>query len=265
MAYQRQEQSVLKRLVLPVCLGSILILSACQVEPTTTTTPTTTTDPVTSPDHKHIIGVEFAGSASGAWPPEALGATNITAIRNYSQQGIQLQSLASSVIVKDRFEKHTGLKSIRGSRYASFEIDIIDDKEVAGKEVENVYARTSYFNYASNLTIDAWIDGSDQIQYRVEPAYITQPPENREEEAKAIELAKADLLSKGYGNVETLIGTAMLAFPSASQVESTGNNFYSERILYATFGQGNGEVPVYKALVNLSQNTVSGSGEVGSY
>ncbi len=264
MTYLRREQSRLKRLVLPVCLGSVLVssvfvLSACQLEPTDGST----NNPTQSSEHKHIIGVDFAGSDSGEWPPVALNATNISPIRNYTQ-GLQAQNLASSVIVKERFDKHNGLRSIRGNRYASFEVDIVDDKEVAGKDSEGVYARTTYFNYVSNLTIDAWIDSNDQIQYSVEPAYTTQPPENREEEAQAVELAKADLTAKGY-DVSSLIGTAMLAFPSTSEIAQTGQNFYTERILYATFGQGNGEVPVYTALVNLSQNTVSNSGEVASY
>jgi len=99
----------------------------------------------------------------------------------------------------------------------------------------------------------------------VQPAYTTQPPENREEEAEAVRLAKADLLSKGFGDVNNLKGTAMLAFPSEDDVAATGNGFYSQRILYATFGQGDGQVPVYKALVNLSQSTVSDSGRVASY
>lgn len=262
MLYKRPEQSVLKKLILPACLGSILILSSCQ---SVETTDDPNKNPVTSPDHKHITGVEFTGSGDGtSWPPQAVNATNESAIRNYTQ-GLQSQTLASSFVVKERFEKHTGLRSIRGSRYASFEIDIIDEKIVVGKDSDNVYARTSYYNYPSNLTIDAWIDGNDNIQYTVDPAYLTQPPENREEEAQAVELAKADLLSKGYGDVSNLIGTAMLAFPTEAEVASTGNNFYSERILYATFGEGNGAVPVYKAVVNLSQNTVSDSGKIATY
>ena len=219
---------------------------------------------MTNTDHKHIIGVDFTGTDDGIWPPQALGASNISPVRNYTE-GLQGLTLASSFVAKERFEKHSGLRSIRGSRYASFEIDIVDEKAVAGKDTEDIYARTSYFNYISNLTIDAWIDENDTIQYKVDPAYQTQPPENREEEAKAVELAKADLLSKGFSDVSNLQGTAMLAFPSATEVASTGKSFYSERILYATFGEGDGEVPVYKALVNLSQNTVSDSGKVAGY
>lgn len=258
MTYQRR--SIFKRIVLPACLGSVLILSSCQAVPTATDP-----DPVTkNPDHKHILGVEFTSPDSGIWPPQALNASNVTGVRNYAN-GIQQQTLAAGVAVAGRFERSDALSTIRGNRYTSFEIDIVNEKEVVGKEVEDVFARTTYFNYDSNLTIDAWIDGNDSIQYSVKPASQTQPPENREEEAKAIELAKADLLSLGYSDVTSLTGTAMLAFPTATEVASTGHNFYAERILYATFGQGNGEVPVYKALVNLSQNTVSGSGKIASY
>ena len=256
MTYQRR--SILKRIVIPACLGSALILSSCQAVPNTT-------DPITKdPDHKHILGVEFTSNDSGIWPPQALNATNISGVRNYAQ-GIQVQTLAASVMVKDRFEKSPALSTIRGNRYASFEIDIVDETKDVSKDTEDIFARTTYYNYDSNLTIDAWIDANDTIQYSVNPAYTTQPPENREEEAQAIELAKAELLSMGYGDVSGLTGTAMLAFPSATEVESTGHSFYAERVLYATFGQGNGEIPVYKALVNLSRNTVSGSGKIASY
>jgi len=253
---------VSRRLVQATCLVSILILSSCQF---LDNTDNPTKNPGTNPDHKHIIGVEFTGTGDGGvWPPQALGATNVTAVRNYSG-GLSMQTLASSFVVKERFDKHSGLNSIRGSRYASFEIDIVDEKDVAGKDTEGVYARTTYYNYVSDLTIDAWIDSNDSIQYKVQPAYTTQPPENREEEAEAVRLAKADLLSKGFGDVNNLKGTAMLAFPSEDDVAATGNGFYSQRILYATFGQGDGQVPVYKALVNLSQSTVSDSGRVASY
>jgi len=263
MSYERNRRSPFNRLVLPICLASMLILSSCQLRGNSDNPDS---NPATNPDHKHIIGVEFTGTGDGGvWPPQAVGATNITPVRNYAASGIGVQTLASSFVAKERFDKHPSLNSIRGSRYTSFEIDIIEGKDVGGKDTENIYARTTYFNYVSNLTIDAWIDGDDTIQYSVQPAYETQPPENREEEAKAVELAKADLLSKGFGDVSNLTGTAMLAFPTATEVESTGHSFYANRILYATFGRGNGEVPVYKAVVNLSNNTVSGSGKIAAY
>lgn len=258
---QSGKSPFVRKLALPISLITMLILSSCQLFGSPDNP---TSNPTTNPDHKHIIGVDFTGNDAGIWPPQALGATNIEPVRNYTL-GLKPQTLASSFVVKERFDNHPGLKSIRGSRYASFEIEISDDVVVDAKDNDVIFAQTTYYNYLSNLTIDAWIDSNDSVQYTVKPASETQPPENREEEAEAIKLAKADLLSKGFGDVTSLKGTAMLAFPSADEVEATGKDFYSERILYATFGQGNGEVPVYKALVNLSQNTVSDSGKVASY
>ena len=253
------QRSVLKQIVIPACLGSVLILSSCQLLPNNEPTTEPTVD-----NHKHILGVEFTSADSGIWPPEALNATNVVGVRNYAS-GIQSQTLATSVIVKERFERDAALQNIRGSRYASFEIEIVNEKEDTTQKSEDIYARTSYYNYDSNLTVDAWIDSADAIQYSVTPGYETQPPENREEEASAVALAKAALLSEGFSDVSTLKGTAMLAFPNKAEVERTGNYFYSDRILYATFGQGDGEVPVYSALVNLSKNTVSDSGKIATY
>lgn len=249
------KRSVLKQVVIPACLGSMLMLSSCQLEQTK--------EP-TVDNHKHILGVEFTNADSGIWPPQALNATNVVGVRNYAS-GIKSQTLAAGVVLKERFERDATLQNIRGNRYASFEIEIINEEEVVGKDSEDVYARTTYYNYDSNLTIDAWIDGNDTIQYSVQAGYETQPPENREEEANAVALAKTALLSQGFSDAATLKGTAMLAFPNETYVERTGQYFYADRILYATFGQGDGEVPVYSALVNLSKNTVSDSGKIATY
>ena len=54
----------------------------------------------------------------------------------------------------------------------------------------------------------------------------------------------------------------MLAHPTAIETAESGHQFYSERKIYVTFGHGNGELPQYRALVNLSNSTVEHSGAI---
>lgn len=249
MIHKRSKQVLFKKTILPVWFTTMLILSSCQVEPS----PTNTSGAL---GHQHIIGVGFTGTDKGYWPPQPQGATDIEALSNNSQS-LQTQAYVSRIYAAERFKSDDALKKALDRRHASFDIDTYGGKDRP--------AFTSYFNYERNQTVDAWIDGDNNVQYSVQAAYVTQPPENREEKAIAIELAKHDLLAKGYSDVLDLKGTAILAFPNAQHVARTGQSFYPERMLYITIGQGDGVLPVYRALVNLSRNSVSHSGRIASY
>ena len=96
-------------------------------------------------------------------------------------------------------------------------------------------------------------DGS--VSSSVFDAEWYQPAENAEEVEDAISLAQVALTASSF-DVTGLQATAMLAFPPAAAIESEQRHFYPQRMLYVTFGQGDGDLPVYTALVNLSSATV---------
>jgi len=208
----------------------------------------------TPEQHDHIYD-SFTGPKDGYWPPEPKNASNISGIPSFSP--LQVQNAVVSAQVSTILGNDAALKQALGSRYTSFEIDILEDN--------NNLASSSYFNYNTNETIDVTVSSSGEVNFQTFPATTQQPPENNTEVTKAIDLAKADFLSNGQTKVSDLKGTAMLAFPDRDDFEETGHGFFPTRKLYVTFGVGGGLEPTYSALVDLSNNTVENSGSIGRY
>ena len=96
-------------------------------------------------------------------------------------------------------------------------------------------------------------DGS--VNSKVYAAEVYQPAEHPQETEDAIGLARVALSASSF-DVTDLQATAMLAFPPVAEMIAEQQHFYPQRTLYVTFGTGEGELPVYSALVDLSSATV---------
>ncbi len=207
-----------------------------------------------STQHKHIYD-SFSGPTEGYWPPTPKNVSSFSGVPNFS--AIQVQNSVTEVQVSAILSKDNALQQALGERYTSFAVDILENS--------SDLAQSSYFNYATNETIDVRVSNSGEVKLEKFAAHKQQPPENTEEVRKAIALAKSDLVTGGFNEVTELQGTAMLAFPKRSYVEETGNTFFPTRKLYVTFGVGAGLEPKYSALVDLSNSTVESSGNIGRY
>jgi len=235
------------RVGLLIALASViaLVLSSCNLLGGASNSPE---------EHTHIYD-SFTGPEDGFWPPAPKSATSFSGIPSFSP--LQMQNAVAEAQVSIILGNDSNLNQILGNRYTSFEIDILEDT--------SDLARSSYFNYNTNETIDVTVSSSGEVNVDKFPASKQQPPENTEEVRKAIDLAKANFLSNGTSAVADLTGTAMLAFPDRDYFQETGNGFFPTRKLYVTFGVGGGLEPTYSALVDLSNNTVDSSGSIGRY
>lgn len=192
----------------------------------------------------------------GVWPPQPTAASNI-------KPYIPSVNFDEAEIIK--VEKASQLAALNQKVLLHIGTDhtLLKTTVVTGKLTEQGRTEFEYFNYKTNQLKRITISGDQQkIQVSSTAAYLYQPPETRAEVAKAIRLAGLALTKQGYNDIQNLIGTALLAHPTSSEISANGQTFYSDRYLYVTFGEGVGRLPQYRALVNLSTDTVSNSGVV---
>lgn len=204
-----------------------------------------------SDGHSHSHGV--SDIVPGVWPPQLADISNERSIalpvRNRGADAV-VASARSSLL------NNPNIQSLLGSRYAEFE-------STAGGLKDDFVARFVFYNYLDNTTIDVSFTSDASIEHEVFPAQQYQPSENTNEIEQAINIAAAQFESDNI-NLAGLTGTAMLAFPALAgqQAVTTDSQYYAERVLYVTFGVGDGAEPQYRALVNLSQQNVISSGEI---
>lgn len=194
----------------------------------------------------HNHGADVSATVPGVWPPILKGMENVQPYRVTALAAAQeavLDGMRSTVL------RNPIVQSAIGQAYREFEASLSDEKSDSSAEFV-------FFNYAENKTVIATFFPNSDVVVNTFPATRFQPAEHPEEVLLAISVARETLLSNGY-QVAELKGTAMLAFPPSNEVPDTDNTFYSERILYVTFGQGSGEIPDYSVLVNLSTSSVS--------
>ena len=194
--------------------------------------------------HSH----EGADISRNSWPPVLENASNFQAFpvqRRIAARNSVLDAARKSVL------NNRGTRSLLGNNFREINASMGDSKS-------SYVATFVFYNYSANLTIETFLLADGSILNEPVEAASYQPTEHVDEVNAAIELAAADLLSAGIAT-NSLTGTAMLAHPES---ESSGALFFSERILYVTFGTGNGELPAYSAVVNLSNGSVSDAGPI---
>ena len=197
-------------------------------------------------DHTAHTDVE-----QGIWPPQPLGMTDAEALPASAKDGA-LQSVvnaARAVVLQN-----PNVRSALGDDYIEFDGSPGDSKS-------NVSASFLLYSYSSDETVEVVLQRTGEVTFETYQAAEYQPSEHATEVTRAISLGRQNLVENGF-EVTGLTGTAMLAFPPSSEVTNNDQQYYPQRVMYVTFGPGDGELPVYSALVNLSELTVSDSGLV---
>ena len=204
--------------------------------------------------HKHIkvIASGTGINPDGIWPPQPANMSQKSPLANtYALQALNVQKAS----VKEKIMADSSLITALGTDYLLLDVNISKDK--LGKLTQEVIL----FSYSNNSTVRAWLDAYQDVEFEVMAASEYQFPEAQVEIDKAIALAKTALVNQGFSNAQNLNAHAMLTYPN----EASGEQFYDVRMLYVTIGEGNGAVPIYAAWVDLSNDTVTASGPIGSY
>lgn len=196
--------------------------------------------------HSHTSGID-----QGYWPPQPLDVTNEQPLPSSAKDGVRASVLDAA---RQRILSNPAVLSLLGDDYRIFDGSLSSDKE-------GETAKFVFYSYTSEQTVFAYMQPDGSVTTESLPAHEYQPPEHPEESTKAIELANAALSSAGF-ETSGLVGAGLLAHPSINEISASGNQFHEQRLIYVTFGEGDGALPVYRALVNVSDSVVLESGLV---
>lgn len=212
--------------------------------------------------------VRFTDSDENLWPPQPIDITNVQTVgdqpapinqttgQTTNQAATQVrESAAAQVNANSIFDNSIVVQAI-GERYA-----VLANYQVTDKAGNN-HTEIEIFNYSDNLVVTVNVGSDGSITTKTAAAFEYQPAESQAEVQHAISLARKALIANGYLDQERLIGTGLLAHPTAAEVARSKKQFYSQRKVYVTFGVGGGAVPDYRALVNLSTEVVEQSGPI---
>ena len=194
---------------------------------------------------------QHTGPSSGVWPPQPQDLTDAEPYPSSAREGVMTGILDAA---RRSILNNPEIKASLGDDFREIEATFGDSKS------SNI-ANFVFYNYASDETLDVSFDAEGAVLSEVYAAEEYQPAEHPQEKDDAISLARAALVGSGF-DVTDLEATAMLAFPPVSSVQSEQRHFYPQRTLYVTFGTGDGALPVYTALVDLSAATVTEHGLV---
>ena len=189
--------------------------------------------------------------ADGIWPPQPVGIQNVEGYPASARASAELSVIDSALRA---LMNNPDTRAALGDNFRQFDGSLGDSKS-------DITASFLFYNYTSNTTVEARLTKAGNVENDLFPASEWQPPEHSAEVTQAIELAENSLNTNGF-ETAGLAGSALLAFPPISQITGNDQQYYAERILYVTFGEGDGAVPVYSALVNVSNGTVTESGLV---
>ena len=192
-----------------------------------------------------------SGVAHGYWPPQPLNATSVEPLPASALGGVQslvLDAARRTVLT------NPGVLASLGDNFQAFDGSL-------GNQKDGVIATFLFYNYDTDQTITVDMQPDGRIDSLAQAASVYQPQEHPDESAEAIGLAQSALEDLGFAT-DGLLGTALLAFPKSQDIANPAEQFHAQRLLYITFGSGNGALPVYSAMVNLSTGVVSDAGLV---
>lgn len=234
---------------MPIRFGSAtILLSLLTIVSCSDSNPEMSTDPLpTDSTDQHLSTL-----VDDSWPPQPVAMENVQPMPASALSGARNSVLEAA---RTSIMNNPATRSLLGSNYLDFGGSLSGDKS-------DSTAAFLFFNYTSNETIEIFLGRDGGITTDTYPAAEFQPTEHEDEVDQAIALAQTHLREAGF-ETEALNGTAMLAFPRAA-ASSLDNQqpFYPQRMLYVTFGPGNGELPIYTALVDVSNQLVTEAGPV---
>ena len=221
-----------------------------------TTEPSISTD--TDDDHSNSdrLTVRFTSSNEDIWPPQPLNMTEVTILPSVIIAKTNSEKMAK---VNRALLADSKVRAALGDRF-----EVLASREIKNKTNVVTHVEAEIYNYQADqvITVQYNADNETIIGHTSVAAYKYQPPESQTEVSQAIALAEEALSTQGFTDHRKLRGTGLLAFPTAIETAESGHQFYSERKIYVTFGGGNGELPQYRALVNISTSTVESSGAI---
>jgi len=194
----------------------------------------------TLPDH-----TMHADPANGVWPPQPDSLVNAESYPSSARAGVMLGILGAA---RRSVLNNPQVKDKLGSDYREIDATFGDNK---GTDVANIV----FYNYATDETVDVAFGKDGSVLSQVYAAEVYQPAEHPQETEDAINLAHTALTESSF-DLTNLHATAMLAFPPIAEMRTEQKQFYPQRTLYVTFGAGEGAMPIYSALVDLSSATV---------
>ena len=223
----------------------------------TATTPPTNIATVTD-DHSNSgqSTIHFTDSNADIWPPQPVNITDVTTLHSVTIAKTNLEKTAKSTKAL--------LADSEVSKSLGQHFEVLAQYEIKNKSDVITHIETEVYNYNTNqvITIKFSADSNTILDHTVAAAHSYQPPESQTEVRQAIALAEDALYKQGFTDHLKLRGTGLLAYPSAIETAETGHQFFNDRKIYVTFGGGNGALPQYRALVNLSNSTVENSGAI---
>mgnify|MGYP006924538536 CR=1 FL=1 len=198
--------------------------------------------------HSHS---SVSGVREGSWPPEPVNMENEQRLPTE----LRARSRRSVVdIARRAVMNHPELLAAIGNDYGTY------DAAMSTSKTADV-ASFIFYNYDTDQTVEAMLGIDGAVSVRSQPASTWQPTENALEVEQAVSLARASLEADGH-TLETLTGTAMLTYPQRNPSADNTPMFYDSRMLYVTFGFGDGEPPLYSARVDLSSRVISEGGAI---
>ncbi len=220
----------------------------------------TTVQPSSNPGVQtttQLAEIYFTDSNEDIWPPQPRNISNVKKLIPVSgnEKDAGRSEKTSAKDAKLAIFSDPKLVAELGDNYAVLTHHHREDKAGNLTQIES-----EFFIYTSNKVLTAKYSANGTVSYTLTDASSYQPPESQQEVQKAVALASIALNEQGFADHIHLKGTALLAYPTASEVAKDGKVFFSDRKLYVTFGPGGGAIPNYRALVNLSKGSVESSG-----
>lgn len=213
-------------------------------------------DQSATPGSHQEASVSYSTIAAGIWPPQPVGISDIRPFVSESNvESDRATKVADTVSTALSLAmREPQVLALLGHRY-----EVTGQYTDTDKNGQIQAITVEIFSYSHNQIVGISVDTDHRIITSHQSAREYQPAETESEVQRAIALAADQLLLQGY-ETSHLIGTGLLAHPTSKEVNSHGNTFYEQRVIYVTFGRGEGTTPLFRANVNLSTETVIKAG-----
>ncbi len=196
--------------------------------------------------------IAYSQVEAGVWPPQPVDISNARTYVNINPSD-SIREIKHAAALDLAMQNEVAVHAI-GTRFEVLGSYTTGDKSDPFKTTEH-----EIFNYNTNQVVTVTVDRNNTVTVSQAPASDYQPAETAAESVTAISIAAGYLQSLGHDTTD-LQGAALLAHPTAQQVATTGKQFHAHRLIYVTFGYGAGTTPLFRATVDLSQQTVIDGG-----
>jgi hypothetical protein len=185
-----------------------------------------------------------------SWPPELKGVQNIKVLPP--------DEVIASVVTESFLrradevaQQSPEFRRVLGERFAVIGATLPElSKEPMRGALEQQFVEVTYYSYSRNVAVVTVIRNGELVSSRDVEGF--QPPETKEEVARAAKIAKAD--PRLAGVTDALEATGLITEYTEGQ-KSEGN-----RLIYVSFGKAGTAITDYFAVVDLTTETVVDAG-----